>query len=124
MPGSVPTFRTLQDIQDLGNQFRARCQSSLQLARENQGLIDHYIMIQDPQYPDDPTKRTWHPNMVVFYSEAERTVIADLCEKFKSDLEYWERFVVSENATFEALFNTTPKLDGIIAAALSSHMSN
>ena len=124
MPGAAPTFKTLQDIQDLGNQFRARCQSALQLARENAGLVDHYILIQDPAFPDDTTKRTWHPNMLVFYTEAERAVIQSLCEKFKADLEYWEKFVVTENVTFEAIFNTTTKLDAIVQTMLGTHMSD
>jgi hypothetical protein len=124
MPGNAPTFKTLQDIQDLGNQFRARCQSALQLARENVGLVDHYILIQDPAYPDDTTKRTWHPNMLVFYTASERAIVQSLCDKFKADLAFWEQFVVTENATFEEIFNATTKLDGIVQMMLGNHMSD
>lgn len=124
MPGNAPTFKTLQDIQDLGNQFRARCQSALQLARENAGLVSHYILIQDPDFPDDPTKRTWHPNMLVFYNDADRAAIMELCDKFKSDLEFWEHFVVTEHVTFDHVFDTTSKLDSIVSMMLGNHMSD
>jgi hypothetical protein len=123
MPGEAPTFTTLNDIANLSLEFKNDCQIAFQIAQNRLERTNKYIMIQDPAYPNDETKRIWHPNMLIFYTEVERAQIKNLYDQFVSDYNFYSNFVVVNSSMFNELFDVKPKLDALVSSALSMVMS-
>lgn len=115
----VPTFSTLTDIASLGVQFTNSCNASNSLAIDNMNRANTFIRIQDPAFPDDPTKRIWHNDMLVFYSTEELVFIMDLYIETQRQFNFWQDWVgINCNGPKMQLFNVLPKLDALVGASM------
>jgi hypothetical protein len=122
LPPDAPTFTTLSDIANMATQFKNDCFAAYGAAADRMNRANRYIKIQDPAFPDDPTKRIWHPNMTNFYSAEDLVKVQALYDQFALEYNFWKTFVVDNETMMLEMFTVTPKLDVLVATAMAAHL--
>ena len=122
LPPGAPTFTTLSDIANMATQFHNDARAAYGAAADRMNRANRYIKIQDPAFPEDPTKRIWHPNMTNFYSAEELVAVQALYDQFALEYNFWKAFVVDNEATMVQMFTVTPKLDMLVATAMAAYL--
>ena len=108
-------YNTIRDLNDLSVQLNndgyvlSSCYGAM-LAQ-----MQERVLIQDPAFPEDPTKRIWHPNMLVIFNEAQRAKILDIYNHVVEADAFWTEFYVTDAAVTSTLFNIEPQLDSLVA---------
>ena len=124
MPGELPTYKTLKDIENLGITFNASCQKAYQDAAERYGIMSRYILIQDPDHPTDTNARVWHPNMHRFYTPEQLTWVKEnVCDLIIMDYQKWKNTAVTQGHILTAMFDVTPALDKLVSQGLAMMIS-
>lgn len=124
MPGEAPTFSTLTDIANMANQFVNDCNTTTQFAVDRLARVNRYIKIQDPAFPDDPTKRIWHPNMTAFYTPEQLAVVQIFYDEIVRQHDFWMGWCGTDcKQPPMEIFNVVPKLDQLVAAGLGHMIS-
>jgi len=122
LPPDAPTFTTLSDIANMATQFKNDCFAAYGAAADRMNRANRYIKIQDPAFPDDPTKRIWHPNMTNFYSAEDLVKVQALYDQFALEYNFWKTFVIDNETTMLQMFTVTPKLDALVATAMAAYL--
>lgn len=124
MPGEAPTFTTLTDVANVANQFTNDCLTTCQFATDRMQRAHKYIKIQDPAFPDDPTKRVWHPNMLAFYTPEQLVYVQEFYDEIERQYNFWLSWCGPDGKGPKmSLFDVVPKLDYIVATGLGSMIS-
>lgn len=116
----APTFTTLTDIANMATQFKNDAHAAFGAAADRMNRANRYIKIQDPEFPDDPTKRIWHPNMTNFYSAEQLVYVQALYDQMVNEYNFWNSFVNDNDGAMLTMFDVVPKLDALVSAGLGA----
>ena len=117
------TLKTLKEIEELGNNFRAGFMSAYTQAAARYEVAHHYIKIHDPAYPDDPTKRVWHPNMLVLYSATQLSMIESYYNHVVADYMWYKNMRDSDPQGVESMFDVVTALNTLVASSMGPYLA-
>jgi len=112
---AAATYNTLRELSDLGIQLNndgyvlSSCYGAVV------AQMQEHVLIQDPAFPEDPTKRIWHPNMLVIFTETQRAKLRELYDHAVAADAFWTDFYVTDASVTSTLFNIEPQLDTLVA---------
>lgn len=125
------TMKTLNDIINIGSNFKRENEVILNNLKMSLDRIYEYIYLESSEIPDPPvggwTEETpppapttvydWHPNMISLYSEGELEVVLEYYNALKNSYETLKR--INENPVMESMYNPLTKLNTVLVEQLS-----
>lgn len=112
---ATATFATITRMSNLASQLNNTCNALTDTYSALLAQMNAYLRIQDPAFPDDPTQRIWHTNMLVLYTPTQLAALLALYNHVAASSAFWYEYKVTEIAITSTLSDITPQLDTLIA---------
>lgn len=109
---AAATYSTVADMYNFGVQMNGNCDVMASNCAELVNQFNTRYTIQDPAFPEDPTKRIWNPNIAAVCTTAQLTALSALHEHLLLDAAFWPSFMASLPTE---RFDVTAQLDTLCA---------